>query len=208
MKRRYQIEGHRAVQSFRRWAAEKNPNIQMILPLAEVVSLLQDGVGHLLREAGLALMQLVMEEEVRRLAGERQQQHPDRQAHRWGKEAGLGEAAPRADGPEPERRPQSGRRPGGDAHGAPVAGAGEAAPVPGQHECNRVSVLHRRDGLPQREALAPGRSDRTLGGIGTAGGRAAIPPGPRLSGDSAAAGFLGQRGFPKISCHRSRGCIV
>ena len=34
MKRRYQIEGHRAVQSFRRWAAEKNPNIQMILPLA------------------------------------------------------------------------------------------------------------------------------------------------------------------------------
>ncbi len=52
MKRRYQIEGHRAVQSFRRWAAEKNPNIQMLLPLAEVVSLLQEGVGHLLREAG------------------------------------------------------------------------------------------------------------------------------------------------------------
>ena len=56
MKRRYQIEGHRAVQSFRRWAAEKNPNIQMLLPLAEVVSLLQEGVGHLLREAGLALI--------------------------------------------------------------------------------------------------------------------------------------------------------
>ena len=74
MKRRYQIEGHRAVQSFRRWAAEKNPNIQMLLPLAEVVSLLQEGVGHLLREAGLALMNLVMEEEVRQLAGERQQQ--------------------------------------------------------------------------------------------------------------------------------------
>ena len=66
MKRRYQIAVHRAVQSFRRWAREENPNIQMVLPLAEVVSLLQEGVGHLLREAGLALMQLVMEEEVRR----------------------------------------------------------------------------------------------------------------------------------------------
>jgi len=89
MKRRYQIERHRAVQSFRRWATENNPNVQMMLPMAEVVSLLQAGVGHLLREAGLALMQLVMEEEVRRLAGERHQQHPGRQAHRWGKEAGY-----------------------------------------------------------------------------------------------------------------------
>lgn len=59
------------------------------MPLAEVVSLLQEGVGHLLREAGLVLMQLVMEEEVRRLAGERHQQHPGRQAHRWGKEDGY-----------------------------------------------------------------------------------------------------------------------
>jgi transposase-like protein len=89
MKRRYQMDGHRAVQSFRHWAAKKNPNIQMVLPLAEVVSLLQDGVGHLLREAGLALMNLVMEEEVRQLAGERHQQHPERRAHRWGKEAGY-----------------------------------------------------------------------------------------------------------------------
>jgi len=83
------MEGHRAVESFRRMAAEKKPTIQMILPLAEVVSLLPDGVGHLLREAGLVLMNLVMEEEVRQLAGERHQQHPGRHAHRWGKEAGY-----------------------------------------------------------------------------------------------------------------------
>lgn len=89
MKRRYQIAGRRAARNFQRMAAEKNPNIQMILPLAEVVSLLQDGVGRLLREAGLALMNLVMEEEVRQLAGERYQQHPERRAHRWGKEAGY-----------------------------------------------------------------------------------------------------------------------
>src|SRR2546427_10641284 len=55
MKKQYQIDKQRAVQQFRRLATEENPNIQMILPLAEIVGLLQDGVGHLLREAGLSL---------------------------------------------------------------------------------------------------------------------------------------------------------
>ncbi len=59
MKRRYQIDQQRAVQEFRQLAREQNPNIQMILPMADVVGLLQAGVGHLLREAGLALMNLV-----------------------------------------------------------------------------------------------------------------------------------------------------
>ena len=34
-------------------------------------------------------MSLVMEEEVRHLAGERHEQHPERRAHRWGKEDGY-----------------------------------------------------------------------------------------------------------------------
>jgi putative transposase len=89
MKRQYQIEKQRAVQQFRRIATEENPNIQMILPLAEIVGLLQQGVGNLLRETGLALMQTVMEEEVRHLAGERYQQHEGRRVHRWGKEDGY-----------------------------------------------------------------------------------------------------------------------
>src|SRR5450756_3095368 len=89
MKRRYQIEQQRAVQQFRQLASEQNPNIQMIFPMADVVGLLQEGVGHLLREAGLAVMNLVMEEEVRHLAGERHQQHPERRAHRWGQEDGY-----------------------------------------------------------------------------------------------------------------------
>lgn len=72
MKPRYQIEQQRAVQQFRRIATEQNPNIQMILPLADIVGMLQQGVGNLLREAGLTLMQMVMEEEVRQLAGEQQ----------------------------------------------------------------------------------------------------------------------------------------
>src|ERR1700693_3880288 len=89
MKKRYQIDQQRAVQEFRKLAREENPNLQMIFPLTEVVGLLQEGVGHLMREAGLALMSLVMEEEVRHLAGERHEQHPERRAHRWGKEAGY-----------------------------------------------------------------------------------------------------------------------
>lgn len=89
MKKRYQIEQQRAVQQFRRLASEHNPNVQMILPMADIVGLLQEGVGNLLRQAGLELMQLVMEEEVKSLAGERHQQHEQRRAHRWGKEDGY-----------------------------------------------------------------------------------------------------------------------
>jgi putative transposase len=89
MKRRYQIDKQRAVNEFRQLAANQNANIQMVLPMADIVGLLQQGVGHLLREAGLALMSLVMEEEVRYLAGERHQQHAGRRAHRWGQEDGY-----------------------------------------------------------------------------------------------------------------------
>lgn len=89
MKRRYQIKQQRAVNEFRQLATNQNPNIQMMLPMAEIVGLLQQGVGHLLREAGLALMSLVMEEEVRHLAGDRHQQHAERRAHRWGQEDGY-----------------------------------------------------------------------------------------------------------------------
>jgi len=89
LKRQYQIEQQRAVQQFRRIATEQNPNIQMILTLADIVRMLQQGVGNLLRETGLALMQTVMEQEVCHLAGERHQQHEGRRAHRWGKENGY-----------------------------------------------------------------------------------------------------------------------
>ncbi len=37
MKRRYQIDQQRAVQEFRQLAQEQNPNLQMIVPMTEVV---------------------------------------------------------------------------------------------------------------------------------------------------------------------------
>jgi putative transposase len=89
MQKRYQIDKQRAVQQFRRLATETNPNIQMILPLAGIVGMLQEGVGHLMREAGLVLMMGVMEEEVGHVVGERSVPNAGRQANRWGKEQGY-----------------------------------------------------------------------------------------------------------------------
>jgi transposase-like protein len=89
MQKRYQIDKQRAVQQFRRLATETNPDIQMILPLAGIVGMLQEGVGHLMREAGLLLMMGVMGEEVRHVVGERSVPNAGRQASRWGKEQGY-----------------------------------------------------------------------------------------------------------------------
>ena len=89
MKKPYQIESQRAVRQLEEMAADGNPAVQMVLPLAEMVGWLRKGVGELLRQAGLQLMELLMEEEVRELVGERSRPQPDRTASRWGKERGY-----------------------------------------------------------------------------------------------------------------------
>jgi putative transposase len=89
MQKRYQIDKQRAVQEFRQSASEVNPAVQTILPMAEIVGTLQEGVGHLMREAGLLLMMGVMEEEVRHVVGERHVQNRERRASRWGREQGY-----------------------------------------------------------------------------------------------------------------------
>jgi transposase-like protein len=89
MKKPYQIEVQRAVNRLEEMAAEGNPAVQMVLPMAEMVGWLRKGVGELVRQAGLQLMSLLMDEEVRQLAGERSQPQPERTANRWGKERGY-----------------------------------------------------------------------------------------------------------------------
>lgn len=89
MKKPYQIESQRAVRQLEEMAADGNPVVQMVLPLAEMVGWLRQGVGELIRQAGLQLMELLMEEEVRELVGERSQPQPERRASRWGKERGY-----------------------------------------------------------------------------------------------------------------------
>jgi len=70
-------------------AADGNPAVQMVLPMAEMVGWLRQGVGELIRQAGLRLMDLLMQEEVRELVGERSQRQAERTANRWGSERGY-----------------------------------------------------------------------------------------------------------------------
>ena len=89
MKRPYQIEAQRAVKRLEAMAAAGNPAVQMVLPMAEMLGWLREGVGELIRQAGLQLMNLLMQAEVEELAGKRSQRQADRTATRWGKERGY-----------------------------------------------------------------------------------------------------------------------
>ena len=89
MKKPYQIESQQAVKRLERMAAEGNAAVQLVLPLAETLGWLRRGVGELIRQAGLQLMEVMMEEEVRALVGERSQPQPERTANRWGREKGY-----------------------------------------------------------------------------------------------------------------------
>jgi transposase-like protein len=92
MKREYrqadELGKQRSIGQFRAMA-EDGTSVQLVLPLVEVMQLVQDGCGQLLREAGLRLMQLVMEEEAARLVGPRHQQGEERRGYRWGNETGY-----------------------------------------------------------------------------------------------------------------------
>lgn len=92
MKRGYRVRDEvgkqRSIGKFRE-LAEEGTSVQLVLPLLEVMQLVQDGCGQLLREAGLRLMMLVMEEEAERLVGPRHQQDEHRSGYRWGNEAGY-----------------------------------------------------------------------------------------------------------------------
>jgi putative transposase len=89
MKKPYQIEIQRAVKQFEALAADSNPAVQMVLPLAEMVGWLRKGVSELVRQAGLQLMDLMMQAEVEELVGKRSQRQAERTANRWGGERGY-----------------------------------------------------------------------------------------------------------------------
>src|SRR6476660_8625090 len=89
MKKPYQIESQRAVKRLEEMVADGNPAVQMVLPMAEMVGWLREGVGELIRRAGLQMIELLREEEVRHLVGERNRPLPERTANRWGIERGY-----------------------------------------------------------------------------------------------------------------------
>lgn len=78
MKKRYQVESQRAVRRLEELAAEGNPAVQMVLPMAEALGWFKPGVGELIRQAGLQSIGLLMEEEVCQLVGKRSQPQVER----------------------------------------------------------------------------------------------------------------------------------
>jgi len=86
MKKPYQIESQRAVKQLAEMAADGNPAVQMVLPMAEMVGWLRKGVGELIRQAGLQLMDLLMQQEVREVVGDPRGRKSS---------AGLGATSPR-----------------------------------------------------------------------------------------------------------------
>ncbi len=83
MKKAYQ---GKAVQE----SGERNADraVQIALPMAEVLSSLEQGLGELVRKVGRMFIESVLESEVEQIAGARSQRVPSRQAYRWGVEQG------------------------------------------------------------------------------------------------------------------------
>jgi transposase-like protein len=89
VKKQYQIDKQTAVERFRQQAGQPKAKLQLVLPLAHIVAWVQRGVGELMRESVRQLMQEVMQDEVRRLVGDKSCRQSPRQAYRWGSEQGY-----------------------------------------------------------------------------------------------------------------------
>ncbi len=89
MKKQYQIDKQRAVQQFRRLAAQDDQNIQLVIPLKEVVDLVQRGLMNLALRTFTEVAEGVMDCEVGALVGPKNHADPNRERVRWGRERGY-----------------------------------------------------------------------------------------------------------------------
>jgi putative transposase len=85
----YQIQSRRAMQQFEAALRENEEPVQLLLPSVQIALAMKQGVGALIRQAGLQLMQLVIDRDVEQLVGGRYRHVDGRQAWRWGKEEGY-----------------------------------------------------------------------------------------------------------------------
>jgi hypothetical protein len=89
MKKPYQIESQRAVKQLGEMAADGNPSVQMVLPLAEMVGRLRKGMGELVRQGRFAVDGTV---DAGRSPGVSRRAQPaagGEAASRWGSERGY-----------------------------------------------------------------------------------------------------------------------
>jgi putative transposase len=89
VKKEYQIERESAVAESRPWSNSGELPVQVALPMAEVLSGLEHGLGELLRKVGKLFIESVLEAEAEQVAGPRSRRNPQRQAYRWGREQGY-----------------------------------------------------------------------------------------------------------------------
>src|SRR6266852_4724995 len=84
MKKRYQIDKQRAVEKFRQLARRDDQPIQLVIPLKEVIDLIQRGLMNLAMTAFSKLAEEVMDCEVTALVGPKNQANHKRSNVRWG----------------------------------------------------------------------------------------------------------------------------
>jgi putative transposase len=89
MKKQYQIDKQKAVQSFRELAAKDDQAIQLVIPLKEVLDLIQRGLMNVAMAAFTKVAECVMGHEVTALVGAKNQANGERVNNRWGSEPGY-----------------------------------------------------------------------------------------------------------------------
>jgi len=89
VKKRYQINKERAVQQFNKAAQRAQHEIQIALPLPEVMALISQGLMHLALFAFTKLAEGMMGWEVAERVGQKNQAQPERAYLRWGKQPGY-----------------------------------------------------------------------------------------------------------------------
>jgi transposase-like protein len=89
VKEEYQIN-ERAAEGVRSdQAGGKELPVQIALPMAEVLSCLEQGLGELVRKVGRLFIESVLEAEAEQIAGPRSRRSQQRRAYRWGREQGY-----------------------------------------------------------------------------------------------------------------------
>ncbi|HEY1951151.1 MAG TPA: IS256 family transposase [Bryobacteraceae bacterium] len=89
MKARYQKEAVQAAEKYQAWAQQSKESIQLKFPAPEMIELMKQGLGELVRQLGKMFIEEVLESEAEQLAGPRSKPAAKRHAYRWGQEQGY-----------------------------------------------------------------------------------------------------------------------
>jgi synaptic vesicle membrane protein VAT-1 len=90
VKARYQKEeAGKAAQRFETWAKQSEHPIQVNFSSAEMLELVKEGLGRVVRRLGQLFIEEVLESEAEQIAGPRSKPLAERSAYRWGREAGY-----------------------------------------------------------------------------------------------------------------------